>query len=170
MASFTIVRVATPSETPPHSPPHTGTTWNLSVCNTLSLVTQESPSLSPDPLSIPAGTSYRYPQHPQHPELLYYSPVANEQIKVFRVCNSFLGSVALTEKPRIFHSKGLELFSSTWHLHCAGELGPAFEAGVLLLVLRNSGKKSCFIFKQISDSIKERNCCAVHAAQEGENL
>lgn len=142
----------------------------ISLYATLSLATQECPSLSPDPSSIPARAGCGYPQHPQHPELLYYSPLANEQIKVFRVCNSFLGSIVLTEKPRIFHSKGLKLFSSTWQLHCAGELGPAFEVGVLLLVLRNSGKKWCFVFQQISDYIKERNCCAVHAAQEGENL
>lgn len=87
--------------------------------------------------------------------------------------NSFLGSVALTENPRILHSKALELYSPTSHRHCAGELGPTFEAGVLLLVLRNGVKKtiikkSHFVFKQISDYIKETNCFVVHAAQEGQ--
>lgn len=56
---FTIVRVATPSETPPHSqePPE------ISLYATLSSVSQESP-LPPDPFNIPAGASCGYPQHP----------------------------------------------------------------------------------------------------------
>lgn len=166
MASLTIVRVATPSETPPHSPTPTGTTWNLCMQHCPQFL--RNPPLLHIPLALQLGQAVGTHSSPNSQSCCII-PLVNEMNQSFRVCNSFLSSVALTEKPRILHSKGLELYSSTWHLHCAGGLSPAFEAGVLLLVLRN-GKKNHFVIKQISDYTKERNCCAVHAAQEGENL
>lgn len=138
MASFIIVRIATPSKTPPHS--QESPEISMYATLKLSLVSQEFASLSPDPFSIPAEQAVDTHSIPSIHSCCII-PLVHEQIKVFRVCNSFLSSAALTEKPRILHSKGLELFSFTWHLHCAGELGTAFEAGVLLLVKWNGEKK-----------------------------
>lgn len=158
MAFFTTVRVATASETP-----HTQRSHLESLCMPHSVLSSSgTPSLT-RPLQHSSWGKLWIPTAPQHPELLYYSP-NNEQIKVFRVCNSFSGSGALTEKPKILHSKGLELFSSTWHPHSAAELGSAFKAGVLLLVLRNGKKtkpkQTHFVFMQISDYIKEKLLCS----------
>lgn len=163
MASFTIVRVATCSETPPHSPRN----------HLKSLCKQLCPQLLKNPPPF-----HQIPPALQLEQAMDIHSTPNIQscciIPHWQMSKSrYLGCAIPSQAPQ-FLLKSSEFFTarvwSFFHL-CDSYIVQESQAQPSRQVgLRNSGKKWCFVFQQTSDYIKERNCCAVHAAQEGQNL